>query len=631
MTIKYSDYQTTADISVTAIYTALIIAVNTVLKAVVGLDIGIFLILICTIFFKTRISFLVAISSSLIAFFINADIFYSIAAFTSTMLFWALCVGFKLILYRYFIITYITMIAFMALRYVILYSLWFVVYDYQTGLSLYVMNTFEMHYVLIGYMILPIFITKRVYNLFKGINNINETYFNEKIKSEIRSESKMKNFSDEKKHYNLQLSSLIISMMIMVAYICYVPYLAANWFTNYNFAAIIFITPLIMTFVTPMWLKRKKRIGNKKQLETNWIGIFFGVICTLIPTCFNLADYSRILQIHLIILFAIGIVLFSIFIAGAIPMNIEMIKSYNLRNGRKEKIKSIMGWTCFLLMPFPFIFYALDLSYLTVILLGVATFVVMLLVMINKNILDKPNVLEVDRDNFKVLRRDRKYMLTMFLQSYFYGISKFFEFGAVLLLFIPIYKTGFVLDTKVWTFGLMICAIYLVKFVTQAIFRTIKVTDKNSVLVNITSSGLILTGILLLLAFWVTAEAQNSLFTNMNFTLWSYFIVLILASALVSSGATIMDKSKSGVYQRLVGPKYFGEAMLLDHVAGNALFNLLINLIFLAVILAVPTSNSSMLVFWACSLGVTGLALVTNAILQIPKESKLREVKTEVI
>ncbi|ARU92166.1 hypothetical protein SCLARK_001708 [Spiroplasma clarkii] len=53
--------------------------------------------------------------------------------------------------------------------------------------------------------------------------------------------------------------------------------------------------------------------------------------------------------------------------------------------------------------------------------------------------------------------------------------------------------------------------------------------------------------------------------------------------------------------------------MLLDHVAGNSLFNLLINLIFLTVILAIPNSYNSMLAFWSCALGITCVAVSINA------------------
>ncbi|ARU92167.1 hypothetical protein SCLARK_001709 [Spiroplasma clarkii] len=552
MKIKYNNYQSIADISVSGLFTALIIAVNLILKTIIGFDVGVYLILICTIFFKPGISFGIAIASSFMSIFVNSDVFYTIAVLLSTLIFWLFCTKFKIVLYRYFIFAYLILMIFSVLKYGIIYGLWYVTSDKQTALSMYIFYTLEMHFTLIGYMLLPIFITKRIFKMFKGIKNMNESYFNNKILQELRGELIMNTFSNEKKHYQIQKASLLISMMVMISFVCYVPYVAAVWFLNYKFAALIFITPLVMKFITPLWLKRKNKIGNKKQLETNWIGILLGIILTLIPTCFQLSQYSKVLQIHFIVLFVLGLIVFSVFIAGAIPMNIEIIKSYNLRNNNVEKIKTTMGFTCFLLVPFPIIFHILNLNYLSIVVLAVATFVVIVLLMSNKNILDKPNVLDVDKGNFKFIKQNKHYLTIMFMQSYLYGISKFFEFGAMLLLFMPLFKDGLVVDANSWTYGAMICAIYLTKYILQAIFRTINCSETNGAKLNVISSLLIVLGVGMLLGFWISTKFISQLFVDMDLTNWSYFGTLLIASALISAGATIMDKTKPSMYKKLL-------------------------------------------------------------------------------
>ncbi|QEH61452.1 hypothetical protein SCHIN_v1c02550 [Spiroplasma chinense] len=587
---KCYKYQSIADISVSSLFCALIITINLFLKGFASFDIGLYILAIATIFFKVNISFGIALGTSFLTLFINADPIYLIANCLSYILMWAFVILLRKVFYKVNVLFYIFILLFSVVKYMLMFTFWTIIYDAETAVGFYIVYSVEMHMLFIGYLILPILLNGKIYMIMKGIKNLNENYFNKKIKKIINDEEKEMKFSDNIKHYRIQMASLMFSIMFMAAYFTFAPYAIAVQLKNEYYAALIFLTPFIMVFAAPMWLKVKKKIGSKQVLINNWIGLFIGTV--LMFTMFAIKSDN----IHFTIMFLLGHIMFSIFFAGVIPVNMEMIRSFMNRNNMKTNIRAYMGFSSLLLIAPLYILNHYNLNWAIAAIFGVVGLVIIILLVVNQNIWDKPVTLDINTKAFASLKTNKKFWANVFLQNYFFGVSKFFEFGLVLMMFINI-KTN-KMDMNLNSFWIYISCAFLAKYLAQAFARIVKIKDEKMRSANIFGNTLILLSIVSLAIFFL-------LLNEKEITQIAYFAVMIGASFFIGFGGSLIDKTKTRLIKSIVKDEEYSLAMIIDHVAGHAIFSLVVSLVYLIVTLAITLTPFNLLLFWTSASVVT--------------------------
>ncbi|AHI52527.1 MFS transporter [Spiroplasma culicicola] len=602
-------HQKIADITVSSLFCALIITVNLFLKNTIGFDISIYLIMITTIYFKKKISFNIMIASTILSLFFNGDVIYFGATFLSNVFIWLITIGSRILFYNFRIFQYLSIIIFSIFKYLLIYVFWSVYADNQTAIAMYIVYSLEMHVQFIAYFIFPILLASKIDDIFKGICNMNASYFNTKITNKFQEEDSQMTFSNEKRHFNTQLAVLMFSIMFMCAYLAFTPYMLAITFGDPRYSLLVLVVPIGITFFAPVWIRLKKKIGNKKAITNNWIGLTLAACFTFIPYAIN-SD-----NLHIKVMMIIGLVMFSIFIAAIMPMNMEMIRSYLRRNDIKLNFKMIMSLSSIPLLAAVFLadFY-LEQKYIPAILFISIGLVTTLMLVFNKNILDKPNVLDINREGFKTLKKNKLFFANIICTNYFFGIAKFFEFTLVFLMFIDIENWKLSLDIS--NIGLYIACAFIIKYFAQFLARLFKITEANNVKLVYIGTALVAVAVLFVLSFFIALNFSTSI------SQIHYIISILATSFVVSFGATLIDKTRGEYIRHTVKENEYGAAMILDHVGGHALFSTIISLLFAVTMLFITLNITSMIVFWSICFAIIIILFMINALVIMKKQLK---------
>ncbi|WP_338985338.1 hypothetical protein [Spiroplasma endosymbiont of Diplazon laetatorius] len=592
---------------------AMLLSVGLCLKLIfppqLGVDLTLLVIIITGLFFKSKISLTSTIGISGLSFLIIPEPLLWISTIIIYILFNIFIVVFKKIILKNKSIIYITT-PFFGLMITTLYLFAAMVsYGKNEGYANYLKHLHEAYVIFFMYCILIPIVLNPIIRFMKKMEEAHPSVFNDQFKSYIKeSEANMKNFSDKKINYNVQLASMILSMMLLICYFSFVPYKMVIKLDNINYLAAIMIVPTLMLFITPMWMRMAKKIGNLNVLKINSIGILFAII-------FTFSSFATTkLTITIPFLF-VGLILFGVFIAGFLPINIEAIKSFEKRNNLKNKTSKYNSIFGFLLLPVPFVLSYFVNDVASLILFMIISITVVCLVSFNKNIMSEGNVLDIKKGTFTTLKSNKKFFTEIFVQNYFIGFFKFLDWSLVLFYFICFTNKGIQIK---WKENEMMILMFLVggfvlKYLAQAIFSNIKFKNKN---VNRIAMLTTILPVILFIGFLTT-----NLFINYESVNIVYYSLLTIMMFIFGASYSLIEKTKAQRFRDMVQPEEFSLAMIIDHVMGNAFFSLIIAGAFFTTILLTKTSLIGLIILMGIFVFIATVLLLVNLCLKNKKEN----------
>ncbi|WP_020833998.1 hypothetical protein [Spiroplasma taiwanense] len=343
-----SRYQLIFDITISAIFISLAISLKIIFFFIPRFDLSIYILCISALFLKNKIALLVTIGVSLLSFFVEKSIIEWASYMLVSMLICTIFILIRKFIFKNKIILYALLPVLVLLYSTVSLFTWIGLYGKIEKYALYLSNLSSAYIICFLYTFATPLIFLPTLKLFENLffkysscfNKIFINYFDSKDDNLI-------SISNQKINYKVQLVIMIFSMMLLSAYFSYLPYKLAVWFNIYYVISIL-IVPILMLFVTPLWMKMAKRKGNKNVLQVNSIGILIAIIFT-----FSSFSTTNILFSNISIF--VGIILFGSFIAGFLPINIEAIKSYEKRNNLKNKTSKYNALFEFWLIPLPFL------------------------------------------------------------------------------------------------------------------------------------------------------------------------------------------------------------------------------------------------------------------------------------
>ncbi|ALD66057.1 hypothetical protein [Spiroplasma cantharicola] len=592
------------DLTSSAMMISLAMCLKLIFSPLPGVDLTLLIILLTGLFLKSNISILSTIGISLLSLLMPVDIILSICTITIYLLFNISLVIFKYFLLRNKIVIYV-MAPISALMITSLYLLVSIfTYGRTEGYSLYLTHLHEAYIIFFMYCLITPFLLKQFENLLIKIEGRYSSIYNKSFKKYIEeSESNILKISDKKINYNIQLASMIISMMILISYFSFVPYKMVTKFEDINYLAAIIIVPILMLFVTPTWIKLAKKIGNLKVLKINSIGLLFALICTFSSFETNNLSLANGL------LFT-GLILFGIFVAGLLPINIEIIKSYERRNSLKNKTAKYNSIYGFLLLPIPFLMDYYSKSLYILFLFLIVMIILICLFIFNQNIMSDGNVLNINKDSFKTLKTNKKFFIEIFIQNYFIGFFKFLDWSLVLFFFLKFENNKIIITTQINETSLILFLIFgfISKYFAQAIFGNIKFKNNN---VNRIAMFLTLISVTAFISFLISSYYIN--YSNMNNI---YYSILLILMFIFGTAYALIEKTKAKRFKSIVSDDEFSLAMIIDHVMGNAFFSLIIASIFFIIILLTQASLLAMIILMSSFVIIGSILLVTNSLLK---------------
>ncbi|AUM62397.1 hypothetical protein [Spiroplasma monobiae] len=593
--------------------TAMLLSVGACLKLIfpvqLGIDLTFLVIIITGLFFKTKISLISTIGIAGLSFIIISDPLYWAATSSMYLIFNIFIVLLKKVILRNRSIVYIST-PFFGLMITTLYLLIsIVVYGRTEGYALYLLHLHEAYVIFFMYCFLIPIVLKQILKFMIRMEEKHPSVFNNKFKEYIvESELDMKNFSDKKNNYNIQITSMVLSLMLLISYFSYVPYAMVIKLDNINYLSAIIIVPTLMLFVTPGWMKLAKKIGNQNLLRINSIGVLFALI-------FTFSSFATNKNAMTIGFLFTGLVLFGIFIAGFLPINIESIKSYEKRNNLKNKTSKYNSLFGFVLLPLPFLLNYFVGNVYVLAFFMVFGITIVLLISMNKNIMSEGNVLDIQKGLFAKLKNNKKFFSEVFIQNYFIGFFKFLDWSLVLFYFISFTSNGIEIN---WTENKLLVLLFLIsgfilKYIAQAIFSNIKFKNTN---VNRIAMATTIFSVILFIAF-----LTSNLFMHYESVNYVYYSIVTLLMFVFGTSYALIEKTKAQRFRTMVGDEEFPLAMIIDHVMGNAFFSLIIAVTFFTTILLTKTSLLGLIILMSIFAVIAIILLIINVSIKNKKEN----------
>jgi len=366
-------------------------------------------------------------------------------------------------------------------------------------------------------------------------------------------------------------------------------------------------------------MKLKKKVGNKNLLQFNSFGLLIATVVTTLAFSF-----SNNIVAH--ILLFLGLILFGIFIAGFVPINIEMIKSHDLRNGNAHITNKITSLTIFWTIPIPFIINEYAKNTFNVIFLGMLAVTIIILLFTNKNIMDKGNVLDVDKSQFKSLKSNKIFFISIFSQNLFVGIIKFLEIALCLFFFVRLENKELYYSFNESNIYIYLVLGFLSKFIAQAILRQVSLKEKHHSQLNMIGMLLIVFGFMSLFAYILAYKFLG--FNNRN-TL--YYALLIAVQFLFGAGYILIERTKASYYKTLVSKDEFKMAMIIDHVLGNAFFSLLVNILFLITMVFLSPTIFKFILILGVVFSMTLISMIVNVAIRHKNKTKVMNEEHKII
>ncbi|ASP28508.1 hypothetical protein SCORR_v1c07360 [Spiroplasma corruscae] len=588
-------------ITIAALLSAFVTIVNLIFYMIPGLDFTFLLIAIFCIVLKTEISFLISITTSFISFLYKNPIFDGISYLLTIMTIFGVFTALRKVFIKQRWLIFVSLILISTLYDTYILILWILATNYQQGLAIYLTKVIEIHVIFVLYTIAPLLMFKKIENILYKLSSKWEFIMNKNYIEYIENmeKNKMNKFSDNKKNYNFQVISLILSMNVMLCYFSFIP-LAISTVYNYKLISIIIIIPILMLLMTPIWMKLKKKVSNKVVLTHNCTGLIIAITFTFLG--FILTKY--VLALTFLVL---GLLLFGIFIAGFIPINLEMIKSYNIRNKRPNNINKILALTSFILIPVPFLIYNFSKPIYNLTFFIIVILVILSIMILNKNIMSEGNVLNVNKDDFKVALKNKKFITSIFTQNLFIGIDKFFEYGLIFLFLIYFDQNSISISLLQKNLYIYIMIGFLFKYMGRAVGYLIRIKDNYNIKINFLSSLLYVLSFTMILAFFITSNFKN--FNNKDLL---YKTLIIVSQFIIGFAYILIKRTQSSYYKKIINNEHINGAFILDHVIGNVLFSLLISIVFLMFFLLINVNIINFIIMFSILVSLTFIVLLTN-------------------
>ncbi|AGM25100.1 hypothetical protein [Spiroplasma chrysopicola] len=354
-----------------------------------------------------------------------------------------------------------------------------------------------------------------------------------------------------------------------------------------NWMWLFLLVPLMMFFITPLWMRLKTKIGNQKVLQINSCFLFIFLITLMIINAFNPNNYLA--------LFIINLILIGIFTAGLVPFTMEITRSYTIKNEIKFNPNLIfnLGLVLLILIPFLIMFLTKD-QMQNIILgsyLGVLGLINLILVLTNQDIKGENITFNLKDTNFKELLKNKDFQKYLFTSSFLNGIIEFFGYVLPILVF-PITPTLII----------VIGVLYFIRKSAYLLGYTLKINN-NSYRLLITIISFISLA-LLFSTFLIT-----TLFTS-NFFAWLY-LILGLGCGFFGLGFSlgIMQRKQKTEISQIVPAHNFNLAMMVQHVFGNAIISLLISAICLPLLITFNANNLIILIIYSVFVGIAIISL----------------------
>ena len=607
-------------ICVIALISALSVCLNIFFVWVPGLDFGLFVVVLCCLVFTWESSLTISLAISFLMFFIKPTIIEGLAYLATNITVWLVMLVIRKQSFKYRIIIYIAFLVFSTFNDFYILFFWTAITDWKNGMAIYLARVVHIHVMFALYCFLPIIFLKRIEKLFNKLLGKNDFLFNKNFKQYTEDKENIINmkYYDDKKYYIIQMLSLIVSLMLMVNFLAFIPYKIVVSF-NIHYLAAILIVPVLMLIITPNWMKLKKKVGNKNLLQFNSFGLLIATVVTTLAFSF-----SNNIVAH--ILLFLGLILFGIFIAGFVPINIEMIKSHDLRNGNAHITNKITSLTIFWTIPIPFIINEYAKNTFNVIFLGMLAVTIIILLFTNKNIMDKGNVLDVDKSQFKSLKSNKIFFISIFSQNLFVGIIKFLEIALCLFFFVRLENKELYYSFNESNIYIYLVLGFLSKFIAQAILRQVSLKEKHHSQLNMIGMLLIVFGFMSLFAYILAYKFLG--FNNRN-TL--YYALLIAVQFLFGAGYILIERTKASYYKTLVSKDEFKMAMIIDHVLGNAFFSLLVNILFLITMVFLSPTIFKFILILGVVFSMTLISMIVNVAIRHKNKTKVMNEEHKII
>ncbi|AKU80045.1 hypothetical protein [Spiroplasma turonicum] len=552
-----------------ALFSAFLTVINLIFYLLPGIEFSFLIIGVLCLIMKADIVFMITICTSFISFLYKTPLFDGISYLLTNLIVFSLFTLTRkhLLKQRWLIFVFFILIS--MVYHSLIFLLWYSVTDYKQALAIYLSKTIDIHIIFVLYLILPILIFNKIEKVIYKLSSRHLKIINNDYVKYVEIEvSKMNHYSDKKINYNFQMISLVLSMNLLLSFFSFVPF-ALNKTFNHYYIALILIIPILMLFFTPLWMKLKKKTSNRIVLIHNSIGLLLAIGLTM--TSFVLKNNTIA-----IILLIFGLITFGIFIAGYIPINIEIIKSYCIRTNKKITVNKLLTMIGFLLIPIPFILdnFVNPIYNLTYFML--LSLLIVSIMILNKNIMNEGNVLNVNKEDFKIAFNNKRFMISIFTQNFYMGIEKFFEYGLIFLFLIWFDNNNVSYNLIQDKLYIYIILGYLVNYIGRSFGYLIKVNENNTKSWNYFSNSLYLIAFIILLTFII-----SNVFINLNNVNLYYKSVLIFSQLLIGFAYIILKRTRNNFYKKILNNENLNGAFILDHVIGNVMFSLIIAILFI--------------------------------------------------
>ncbi|QBQ08154.1 MFS transporter [Spiroplasma gladiatoris] len=592
-------------ITISALLSSFLTILNLLFSFVPGLDVSFLMLALLSLMMTWDIAFFVTLTTSALAFLYKIPIFDGVSFLLTNLLTFVIFFSLRKMLLKNKWSIFLLLLIISTLYDTFIFLLWLVISDLQNATAMYISKTAEMHIIFVVYLFLPIITFKKLEIVLFKISSkysfiINRNYLDYWDKEEIE---KMKKYSDKKSNYVAQLISLIISMNILMSFLAFLPFLINNYY-GYKYILLLIILPIVMLIMTPQWMKLKKKTNNKLVLTHNCVGLI--VALTFVFLGMMLKNYNLALSLMIL-----GIILFGVFIAGFIPMNIEILKSYKFRNGQKNNVNKIITMSSFVLIPFPFLLENFTKSVYTMTLYLFLILIVLFILCLNRNIMSDGNVLKVSKEDFRDAFKNKKFLSISLTQSIFIGLEKFLEYGLIFFFFISFTNKNLTLEFFQPRIYLFIFCGFLLKHVGRAAGYLFKWKNSNNIKINYLSNVMFMMTFLVIFTFTLVALFIS--FNNINLV---YKLIIIFSQFVMGLAYILLKRSQDRVYKNMLNEKGINGAFILDHLNGNVLYSLTTYILFAVFFVAIPFNIYTFIALNSILLLTSTVVTISNLIIK---------------
>lgn len=596
-----------SDICISGVFVALIVVFKLIAFFINYIDISLLILTVCCMFFKRKTSLQIAILSGALSFLILQDWIWGVSYLAANICIWILCISFlKFINLKPAIILFIFVINTL-FEYSFYLSIWYLI-DAKNAYGMYLTKLLIQESLFTLYLFLPVIVLPSIYTLFNSVKENKPHYFNKYYLLSNRNSifkaeggGVLKN-DYTKKNYILWNIALTLSMAMFVANFSVLPYILITTL-GYKYLLLVIIVPFSMTITTPVWMKVKKKTGNHNLLKINSLLLTISIVITYIT--FMYTQKPMLITSLTIILLISGM-----FLAGIIPMTMEVLRSYYKNTNTKSKLAIVTGLPTLFFMPIVFVVAVMFEVWIVAILFAIIGLTIFTIHVFNKNIMTEEITMNITKEQVSEFKTSHKFLYIIHFPAYFIGFGRFFEYCLPLLFFIKFNN-----NHLTYTFDLSISNVMwliislLGLYLAQSIAKLIKSSDQNCYKLYISGMIIFTLGLILITSFFILN--YSVLLKQYNLI---YYSAIIISQFLIGFGYGLIEKTKGNLNKNIFDKNTLTVSMILDHIMGNSAYNLLINLVLISILSFVDLSNFTIIFVFAIPTIIGLVSLIAASI-----------------